>query len=137
MLTPDELLLLESLLTRERHTAGCARAPLYDSIEPGDLVQLRPGADPTWGTSFLLVCQIREDGRVVGQILRPHRGGYREAWYSYSPPEVARIGRSPFPEPGAAIRSWSYDPCLVCLARLQRRKPMGREIGKNGKARSG
>jgi hypothetical protein len=130
MLTQDELLVLESLLSRARHEAGVERGAIQEAIHIGDVVQLRPGACPHWESSLLLVCRVRDDGRVVGQILRPHRGGYMEAWYSYSPPEVARIGRMPYPEPGLAVRSWAYDgpPCAACGAR----KPVRRE--KKGRA---
>jgi hypothetical protein len=124
MLTADELLVLESLLARARHAAGADRATILESITVGDVVQLRPGADPHWETSLLLVCRIRADGAISGQILQPHRGGYRDAWWTYRPTSVARVGRSPFPEPAMAIKSWSYDPCPVCCQR--RRKPPGR-----------
>lgn len=122
MLTPEELLLLESLLTRARHAAGVDRAAVTEAINVGDVVQLRPGADPHWETSLLLVCRIRDDGGISGQIMRPHRGGYQEAWYTYRPPLVARIGHMPFPEPPPPIRSWCYEPCHLCLARKRTKK---------------
>jgi hypothetical protein len=137
MLTPDELALLESLLHRARHAAGAGYAALLDTVAPGDVVQLRPGADAHWETSLFLACEIREDGSISGQILRPHRGGYREAWYTYRPPAVARIGRMPFPEPGLAIRSWSYGgppSCPVCGQRKpivseKRKRPDTSKLG--------
>jgi hypothetical protein len=122
MLTPDELLVLESLLSRARHAAGVDRSAILEPIEVGDLVQLRPGADNHWQTSFLLVCRIRPDGRIAGQILRPHRGGASIAWWDYSVCEVARIGRSPFPEPAPEIKDWSYEPCLRCLREKARKR---------------
>jgi hypothetical protein len=115
MLTPEEVATLEALLARARGLLGEDSAAVRDTITVGDVVQLRPGADPHWETSLLLVCRIREDGGVQGQILRPHRGGHREAWYTYRPPSVARIGRMPFPEPDMRIKAWNYDgprcPC--------------------------
>ncbi len=135
LLTPDELLLLESLLSRARHLAGVERCAIADAIHIGDVVQLRPGADAHWESSLLLVCRIHDDGSVSGQILRPHRGGYREAWWRYTVPEVARVGRMPYPEPGLAIRSWAYDgpPCAACGGR----KPVQRETRKHRTAKSG
>lgn len=122
MLTAEELLVLESLLSRARHAAGVDRASLLDPIHVGDVVQLRPGADPHWQSSFLYVCRIRPDGRIEGQILRPHRGGYREAWWDFSLPEIARIGRAPFPEPGPDVQSWAYEPCLRCARERARKR---------------
>jgi hypothetical protein len=118
MLTPDELLALESLLVRARASAGIARAAGDDAINVGDLVQLRPGADAHWQTSILLVGKLRENGNVSGVVLRPHRSGYREAWYTYTRPEVIRVGRAPFPGPERAVRNASYlAECPKCLGR--------------------
>jgi hypothetical protein len=113
----DEIALLEMLLARARKGAGVTHEAILEEIAVGDVVQLRPGADPHWETSLLLVCRIHpNDGGIQGQILRPHRGGYREAWYTYRSPSVARIGRMPFPEPDIRVRSWSYDgpTCPTC-----------------------
>jgi hypothetical protein len=60
MLTEDELAALESLLVRARAAAGLARSESGGTVNVGDLVQLRPGADPHWQTSLLLVCKIRD-----------------------------------------------------------------------------
>jgi hypothetical protein len=118
MLTEDELALLESLLVRARAAAGLARYESGDTVNVGDLVQLRPGADSHWQTSLLLVCKVRDDGRVSGVVLRPHRSGYREAWYTYSRPEVLRIGRAPFAGPEREVRNASYlAACPKCLGR--------------------
>ena len=104
MLTPEETAALQALLRREAH-----RPPTADPIQPGDVVQLRPGTDRTWETSLLLVCQANSH-QVRGPILRPHRGGCREAWAKYSAAEVVRIGPAPFGEPAPDIRSWCYEP---------------------------
>ena len=118
MFTEDELAILESLLARARSAAGRARSESSGTVNVGDLVQLRPGADSHWQTSLLLVCQVRDDGRVSGIVLRPHRSGYREAWYTYSPPEVLRIGRAPFPPPQREVNNASYlAACPKCLGR--------------------
>jgi hypothetical protein len=107
MLTEEELATLESLLVRARAAVGVARAKCGDAINVGDLVQLRPGADSHWQTSLLLVCKVRGD-HVSGVVLRPHRSGYREAWYTFSLPEVLRIGRAAFPAPASAVNSAAY-----------------------------
>jgi hypothetical protein len=124
----DEITILEMLLARARQTGGAN----HQEIAVGDIVQLRPGADPHWQTSLLLVCRILDDGGIQGQILRPHRGGYREAWYTYRPPEVIRVGRMPYPEPDLQIRAWSYDgpQCEAC-GLPEVRKPAQREKWKD------
>jgi hypothetical protein len=115
MFTEEELATLESLLVRARRAAG---AESGEAIQVGDLVQLRPGADSHWQTSLLLVCKVRDDGRVSGVVLRPHRSGYREAWYTYSLPEVRLVGRAPFPPPERAVTNASYLAyCPQCLGR--------------------
>jgi len=116
MLSPEEILLLESLLARARAEAERAAVRLpADAFIPGDIVQLRPGADPHWQTSLVLVSKIRDDGGVSGQILRPHRGGFPETWYTYRPPSLVRIGRMLFRDPGPPSRSPAYmPPCPSC-----------------------
>ena len=118
MLSNEELAALEGLLSRARAAAGQARSQSGEPVNVGDLVQLRPGADSHWQTSLLLVCKVRDDGRVSGVVLRPHRSGFREAWYTYSLPEVLRIGRAAFPGPERDVRNASYlAACPKCLGR--------------------
>jgi len=141
LVTGEELGVLESLLERARH-AVIGRRAMSDDIQPGDVVQLCPGADPDWQTSLLLVCRIRDDGGISGQILRPHRGGFRECWYTYRPPLVVRIGRMPFPEPPLSVRSTGYwPPCPNCGGPLgiqgEGRKPPDSEKQKRGKRAAG
>ena len=108
MLSPEELALLEALLTRARTFAGLDRATSLD----------QPGADPHWDTSLLLVGKIRDNGEILGTVLRPHRSGAIEAHYAYSLPEVIRVGRSPFPPPCRAVRDQSYLAwCPECTRR--------------------
>lgn len=45
MLTDEELATLESLLARARAVAGHVRYETGGTVNVGDLVQLRPGAD--------------------------------------------------------------------------------------------
>jgi hypothetical protein len=127
MLTVEEIQMLESLLRRARLAISAAlNPPLTEAIGPGNLVQLRPGADPQWETSFLSVAKVRDDGGIAGTILRPHRGGWRDAWYTYRSPDVFRIGRAPYPEPSAGVQSAGYwPPCPSC--HNIERKPVGRE----------
>ena len=116
VLTPDELLALESLLVKARAEVSFDHAA--DAINVGDLVQLRPGADDHWQTSLLLVGKVRENGRVSGVVLRPHRSGVQLAWYTYTQPEVIRVGRAPFAGPERAIQNASYLAlCPKCLGR--------------------
>src|SRR5581483_2262791 len=115
MLSPDELASLESILERAR--ASLATEPGL-VIAPGDVVQLRPGADRAWDCSLLLVTQVR-DGKVRGEILRPRRGGSLETASTYSLAEVTRVGRQPYPEPAIDVRSVAYDaPCEECVRKV-------------------
>ena len=127
MLTVEEIQMLESLLRRARHAISAALdQPNGSAIAAGDVVQLRPGADAHWETSLLLVGKVREDGGISGTILRPHRAGAREAWYTFQPPDVCLVGRTPFPEPSLRVRSASYwPPCPTCHD--IERKPVGSE----------
>lgn len=109
MLTIEELLTLEGILARARAAHDRDHLHQVPTIQPGDVVQLRPGADRTWETSLLLVMDTYQ-GRVRGQILRPHRGGCREAWYAYTPPEVVIIGPAPYVGPAPEICGWSSGP---------------------------
>jgi len=116
MLTSDELSALEGLLTRARGEAAIGRIAATDTITAGDVVQLRPGASHLWETSLMLVTQTTAE-HIKGQILRPHRGGCREAWYTFTPPELTRVGRIPFPEPAPDIKAWCYAPPCSLIAR--------------------
>lgn len=102
MLTPAEIAMLENLLIRARHAATGGHPA--DALTPGDVAQLRPGASATWDTSLFLVCQANRH-QVRGQILRPHRGGCRLAWSTFTPP-----GPALYPAPPLAIRAWCYAP---------------------------
>ena len=121
---------LESLLVRARASARIAAEAGAYAIKVGDLVQLRPGADQTWDTSFLSVARVR-DGEIRGTILRPHRGGWKDAHYGYSPPEVAWVGHAPFPEPPLKIRGASYWPVCPSCHNLVR-KPIDSERENGG-----
>jgi hypothetical protein len=119
MLTTEELVTLEQILARARTDHGRKNVHQAPTIAPGDVVQLRPGADRTWESSLLLVADT-QGGRLRGAILRPHRGGCREAWYTFTSPEVLRVGNAPYPAPPPEICGWSYTP--LC-AMFQRKPP--------------
>lgn len=120
MLTPAELQTLADLLQRIQSE----QQPSGPGIQPGDVAQIRPGVSRTWETSLVLISQIDHRGRPRGPILKPHRGGCREAWYDFSPPELAIIGRAPYAGPASDIRAWSYEPpCPLCT-----RKPPSRAL---------
>ncbi len=118
MLTSQELANLELLLSQARALVDVERAAVDEAVHPGDLVQLRPGADHHWETSLLLVTQIREKGDIRGILLREHRSGCQEAWYTYSKPEICKIGRMPYPAPSREVRRQVYEPpCPTCSRR--------------------
>ena len=119
MLTLAERLVLETLLERERNNGGHAHTAWNDAARVGDVVQLRPGAEPHWETSLLLVAQVEDAGAVRGPLLRPHRSGLREAGYAFTAPVIIRVGSMPFPPPGREIRHQAYIPiCPRCLGRV-------------------
>ena len=122
MLTNSELQLLEALVERARRAEGHNHTEATETIVPGDVVQIRPGADRTWESSLLIVGHV--DGyKVRGPILTFHRGGCREAWGRYSRAELVRIGRLPYPEPAPDIKAWCYcPPCPLAV-----RKPPASE----------
>src|SRR5262245_56917987 len=98
MLTPEELAMLQALLARAISPSGSLHVAATMDIQPGDVVEIRPGIDRAWESSLILVTRV-EGLRCRGQILRPHRSGCSEAWYSFRPGEVVRIGHAPFPQP--------------------------------------
>jgi hypothetical protein len=125
MLTPDEIATLQVILERARAAAALSTSSTLHELSPGDVVQLRPGADRAWECSLLLVQRIRTDGKVSGPILRPHRGGCRDAWAVYTPPEVIRVGRMPYPAPAPDVCGWTFEPACP----LDQRKPPARAGG--------
>jgi hypothetical protein len=104
MLTPHEATLLRSLLSRE--SAGAAAA---GELRPGDLVQLRPQACRTFGGMLAVVCHAAPQ-ELRGFLLRPHRGGCREAWLRWHHGDVELIGRTQRPQPEFARRCEARGP---------------------------
>jgi hypothetical protein len=87
MLTLIETETLRAILARE--AAPAASQP--GAIAAGDVVQILPAADRTFGGMLALITQAKPY-QLRAVLLRPHRGGCREAWLRLTPPEVARIG---------------------------------------------
>lgn len=95
---------VESLLSVMSAGKGSPVRPLEinavnaeESLIPGDLVQLLPSTDHVFGGMLFRVCKSSAYG-VKGFLLVPHRGGCREAWHSYTPGQVRKIGHLHWPE---------------------------------------
>lgn len=99
MLTPAEVLLLRALLSREEVSPATDEEP----IRAGDLVQLHPLYDRAFGGMMAVVTQTECYGLRV-YLLRPHRGGCREAWLHLHHTDVTRVGRLCWPELSAFAR---------------------------------
>jgi hypothetical protein len=108
MLTPQESALLRALLARE------AESPAeYADLAAGDVAQIRPLADATFG-GMLVQIAAAEPHQVRAFLLRPHRGGCRDAWLKLKHCELERIGRSYWPDPEFARRcEWNTPACRV------------------------
>jgi hypothetical protein len=105
MLTTIETETLRAILSRE------AAPTSTGELAAGDVVQIRPTADRTFGGMLALVQQATPH-QVRAILLRPHRGGCREAWLRLSPPEVARIGAAAVQHPAFGRRcEWRTPGC--------------------------
>lgn len=91
MLTPQQFAEVANLL--HTLTAPATHTPT-PAIAPGDVVQIRPTADAAFGGMLAQICQVRPY-ELRGFLLRPHRGGCREAWLRLKPTDVDRIGSAP------------------------------------------
>lgn len=92
--------------------------PAPESIEPaqpGDLVQLRPAADPTFGGLMLRVTQTHTIG-IRGYLLVPHRGGCRDAWLRWKHNDYGRVGRVRWPEARWGFRDYATFPAAAIEA---------------------
>ena len=106
MLTSEEARVLRNLLAR----AEVIPSPALPFM-PGDIVQIQPLADQTFGGMLVEVCQA-SPYELRGFLLRPHRGGCRQAWLRLKPVEVERIGRTYWPDPEFARRcEWKTPAC--------------------------
>ena len=79
-------------------------APEKD-IRPGDLVQIRPEADPIMGGMVVRVTKATPDA-IRGYMLRPHRGGSQQAWSTLHYSDVQKAGRLFWPEAEWGMRQY-------------------------------
>jgi hypothetical protein len=113
MLTPTETATLRALLAREASAAPPVDATDFQELAAGDVAQIRPFADAAFGGMLYQVCQVTPY-ELRGFLLRPHRGGCREAWLRLKHCQLERIGRVFWPDPEFARRcSWSAPECKV------------------------
>ncbi len=84
------------------------------AIAAGDVVQLKPDADPVFGGMLLRVTRTNAH-RIEGYLLTPHRGGCRDAWYRFPPSCVSQIGRLLYPE-----AAWGFRPAFAERKEVQR-----------------
>jgi hypothetical protein len=97
------------------------KSPHPGELRPGDVVQIRPGADAVFGGLLLMVQRIGP-AKIEGYLLRPHRGGCREAWTRATPPEVEYVGT-----PLSAVSPWGLRrECESQTCRIEH-KPAARE----------
>jgi hypothetical protein len=120
MLTTNEAASLRAILRRELSPAPPAGEPAPD-IGAGDVVQIRPFADATFG-GMLAVVTKASTYELRGYLLRPHRGGCRDAWMRLKHCEVERIGRGFWPAAEAPFAARCEDGGHPRCARLQRER---------------
>jgi hypothetical protein len=117
MLTHNEAASLRAILRRELSPAPTQP----EDIGAGDLVQLRPFADQTFG-GMIAVVTAATLYELRAYLLRPHRGGCRDAWLKLKPCEVERVGRSHWPANATAFAARCEDQSAPHCARLQRQR---------------
>lgn len=78
--------------------------PAESFLHQDTVVQLKPSADPVFG-GLLMRVQDSELNLLRGYLLRPHRGGCREAWWKARPGDVDYVGRVIWPE-----AAWGFRP---------------------------
>ena len=108
-MTTEELKLLRRMLTRAEQEAQPGPQPEPPPvIAVGDVVQIRPLSCSTFGGMLLYVAKT-EPHQLRGFLLRPHRGGCREAWSKWHYADVERIGQTSWPDPEFARRRWCFE----------------------------
>ena len=84
-----------------------AALPTAEDLDPlniGDIVQLRPSADPVFG---VMLIRLSAGHPVLrGYFLTPHSGGNRMAWSRLKSCEVGRIGTLRWKEAEWGFRHW-------------------------------
>lgn len=119
MLTTLEANSLRAILKREFSPTPENYRDFPNDIGAGDVVQIRPFADQTFG-GMLLVVTKASAYELRGYLLRPHRGGCREAWMRLKHCEVERIGRGCWPAAEAPFAARCEDGGNPRCARLRR-----------------
>jgi hypothetical protein len=117
MLTHTEANSLRAILRRELSPAPTQA----EDIGAGDLVQLRPFADQAFG-GMIAVVTAATLYELRGYLLRPHRGGCRDAWLRLKPCEVERIGRGHWPANATEFAARCEDQGAPRCARLGRER---------------
>jgi hypothetical protein len=118
VLTIPEAHALRAILRRELSPAPPTSSAEAD-IDAGDVVQIRPFADQTFG-GMLAVITRASDHELRGYLLRPHRGGCRDAWISLKHCQVERVGRGNWPAAEAPFAARCEDGGSPRCARLRR-----------------
>jgi len=106
-MTPAELF---NLIRAHLDILEASSQPDPAAIAPGDIVQLKPGADPTYGGTLLRVTRATAS-HIEGYFLLPHRGGQREAWRRFPPSSLSTIGALIHPESAWAFRPYGELSC--------------------------
>src|SRR5579884_487367 len=108
----DALELLQSArhqlaMLEQSLSLGNLAAAIEDQLiaKPCDIVQLKTSADETWGGMIMRVKRVH-NGRLEGYLLRPHRGGWRDAWYKAKLCEITPVGNLTWPEAQWGFRPW-------------------------------
>lgn len=96
MLTQHEAQVLRALLARAAEQPAAIVPEEPPDIRPGNVAQIHPFADTTFG-GILAVITRAEPYELRGYLLRPHRGGCREAWLRLKHCELERVGRAIWP----------------------------------------
>lgn len=111
MLTPNESALLRALLARE--STSQAEPAEFTDLAPSDIAQIRPLSDAAFGGMLVQIAHA-EPYDLRGFLLRPHRGGCREAQLRLKHCQLERVGRVYWPDPEFARRCSEQQPaCRV------------------------
>lgn len=102
MTTPELLHILRTNIDLLETLASAGAPP----IAAGDLAQIRPDADDTFGGTLFRATAVTNHHRVRGYLLTAHRGACREAWLSFPPSSLQRIGPVPFEESTWSLRTF-------------------------------
>jgi len=120
VLTIPEAHALRAILRRELSPAP-PTSSADAAIGAGDVVQIRPFADQTFGGMLAVITQAAPY-ELRGYLLRPHRGGCRDAWLKLKHCEVERIGRGFWPADAAQFATRCEDRGAPRCAQLLRQR---------------